>query len=48
MAVLLSRLVVSVPPAGTEVRPWVGSYLLLAFAALIVGAGMGWTDSPET
>jgi GT2 family glycosyltransferase len=41
MAVLLSRLVVSVPPAGTEVRPWVGSYLLLAFAALIVGAGMG-------
>jgi GT2 family glycosyltransferase len=41
MAVLLSRLVVSVPPAGTEVRPWVGSYLLLAFAALIMGGGMG-------
>jgi GT2 family glycosyltransferase len=41
MAVLLSRLVVSVPPAGTEVRPWVGSYLLLAFAALIIGGGMG-------
>ena len=41
MAVFLSRLVVSVPPAGTEVRPWVGSYLLLAFAALIMGGGMG-------
>jgi GT2 family glycosyltransferase len=41
MAVLLSRLVVSVPPAGTEVRPWVGTYLLLAFAALIIGGGMG-------
>jgi GT2 family glycosyltransferase len=41
MAVLLSRLVVSVPPAGTEARPWVGSYLLLGFAALIIGAGMG-------
>ncbi|MCE3277181.1 MAG: hypothetical protein K0R13_3036, partial [Propionibacteriaceae bacterium] len=41
MAVLLSRLVVSVPPAGTEVRPWVGSYLLVGFAALILGAGMG-------
>ena len=41
MAVVLSRLVVSVPPAGTEVRPWVGSYLLLGFAALIIGAGMG-------
>ena len=31
MAVVLSRLVVAVPPAGTEVRPWVGSYLLLGF-----------------
>ena len=41
MAVVLSRLVVSVPPAGTEVRPWVGSYLLLGFAALIVSGGMG-------
>jgi GT2 family glycosyltransferase len=41
MAVLLSRLVVSVPPAGTEVRPWVGSYLLLGFAALLISAGMG-------
>ena len=28
MAVVFSRLVVTVPPAGTEVRPWVGSYLL--------------------
>jgi hypothetical protein len=41
MAVVLSRLVVAVPPAGTEVRPWVGSYLLLGFAALIIGGGMG-------
>lgn len=41
MAVVLSRLVVSVPPVGTEVRPWVGSYLLIAFAALLVGGGMG-------
>ena len=41
MAVVISRLVVSVPPAGTEVQPWVGSYLLLGFAALILGAGLG-------
>jgi GT2 family glycosyltransferase len=41
MAVVLSRLVVAVPPAGTEVRPWIGSYLLLGFAALIIGGGMG-------
>jgi GT2 family glycosyltransferase len=40
-AVFLSRFVVSVPPVGTEVRPWVGSYLLLGFGALIVGGGMG-------
>ncbi len=41
MAVALSRLVVSIPPVGTEVRPWVGCYLLIAFAALTVGAGIG-------
>ena len=41
MAVVLSRLVVTVPPVGTEVRPWVGSYLLIAFAALLVGGGIG-------
>jgi GT2 family glycosyltransferase len=41
MAVVLSRLVVAVPPAGTEVRPWVGSYLLLGFGALIIGGGVG-------
>jgi GT2 family glycosyltransferase len=41
MAVVISRLVVSVPPAGTEVRPWIGSYLLLGFAALILSAGLG-------
>ena len=37
MAVVLSRLVVSVPPVGTEVRPWVGAYLLLGFGALVLG-----------
>ncbi len=41
MAVVLSRLVVTVPPVGTEVRPWVGTYLLIAFAALLVGGGIG-------
>ncbi len=41
MAVGLSRLVVEVPPVGTEVRPWVGSYLLIAFAALLVGGAVG-------
>jgi hypothetical protein len=41
MAVVISRLVVAVPPAGTEVRPWVGSYLLLGFGALIISGGMG-------
>ena len=41
MAVALSRLVVSIPPVGTEVRPWVGGYLLIAFGALIIGAGVG-------
>ncbi len=40
-AVLCSRLVVAVPPVGTEVRPWVGCYLLLAFAALILAGGIG-------
>jgi len=41
IAVGLSKLVVPVPPAGSEVRPWIGSYLLLAFAALIIAGGMG-------
>jgi hypothetical protein len=41
MAVVLSRLVVTVPPVGTEVRPWVGCYLLIAFAALLIGGGVG-------
>jgi GT2 family glycosyltransferase len=41
MAVALSKLVVSVPPAGTDVRPWVGSYLLLGFGALIIAGGLG-------
>jgi len=41
MAVVLSKMVVLVPPVGDEVRPWVGSYLLLAFGALIIAGGMG-------
>ena len=41
MAVVLSRLVVSVPPTGTEVRPWVAGYLLIAFAALALAGGAG-------
>ncbi|MET1007782.1 MAG: hypothetical protein ABWX96_19690, partial [Propionibacteriaceae bacterium] len=41
MAIALSRLVVSVPPTGSEVRPWVGVYLLIAFGALILAGGVG-------
>ena len=41
MAVILSRLVVSVPPIGTEVRPWVAGYLLIAFAALALAGATG-------
>jgi hypothetical protein len=41
MAVLLSRLIVSVPPAGTQIRPWVAGYLLIAFAALALAGGTG-------
>ena len=41
LAVLLSRLVVTVPPLGTEVRPWVGPYLLIAFGALALGGAVG-------
>ncbi len=41
MAVVLSRLVVTVPPVGTEIRPWVGAYLLVGFAALLLGGGVG-------
>ena len=41
MAIVLSRLVVSVPPVGAEVRPWVGAYLLVGFGALILGGGVG-------
>jgi len=41
MAVLLSRVVVDVPPTGTPVRPWVGVYLLIGFAALLLGGAVG-------
>ena len=40
-AVLLSRLVVTVPPTGTAIRPWTGAYLLIAFAALLLAAAVG-------
>ncbi len=41
MAVGVSRLVVAVPPVGTEVRPWAGVYLLICFAALLLAGGVG-------
>lgn len=41
MAVAVSRLVVSVPPVGTEVRPGASVFLLIGFAALILGGGVG-------
>ena len=40
-AVLVSRLVVSVPPAGTPVRPWVGALVLIAFGSLLLAGGVG-------
>ncbi|GAB3739965.1 glycosyltransferase [Microlunatus parietis] len=41
MAILVSRLVVNLPPIGDQARPWAGTYLLIAFAALLVAAGTG-------
>ncbi len=41
VAVIVSRLVVQVPPVATEVRPWSGVYLLIAFGALLLGAAAG-------
>ena len=41
LAVLASRLVVDVPPLGTQVRPWVGALLLVTFAALLVAGAVG-------
>ncbi|SDT20340.1 Glycosyltransferase, GT2 family [Friedmanniella luteola] len=41
LAVVLSRLVVPVPPLGAEVRPWVGPHLLVAFGALALGGAAG-------
>lgn len=40
-SVLLSRMVVALPPTGTEVRPWTGAYLLIGFAALLLAAAVG-------
>ena len=39
--VLLTRLVVAVPPTGSEIRPWTGAYLLIGFAALLLAAAVG-------
>ncbi|GAB3914415.1 integral membrane regulatory protein [Microlunatus endophyticus] len=41
VAVGLSRLLVEVPPAGVQTRPYVGIYLLTAFGALILAGGIG-------
>lgn len=41
LAVVFSRLVVSVPPIDTEVRPWAGPYVLVGFAALLLAGGVG-------
>ncbi|MGI8458479.1 MAG: glycosyltransferase [Propionibacteriaceae bacterium] len=41
LAVLSSRLVVSVPPYGAEVRPWTGVLMLVAFGGLLVAGGIG-------
>ena len=40
-SIVLSRLVVAVPPVGTEARPWTGVYLLIGFAALVLAAAAG-------
>lgn len=41
MAVVVSHLVVSVPPLGTAVRPWPGVYVLIAFSALVLAGAVG-------
>ncbi|GAA3607451.1 glycosyltransferase [Microlunatus ginsengisoli] len=41
VAIVVSRLVVDVPPIGLQVRPAVGSLLLIAFAALVLGGAIG-------
>ncbi len=41
LALVASRLVVEVPPVGTQVRPWVGALLLVTFAALLVAGAVG-------
>ncbi|MGO1971791.1 MAG: glycosyltransferase family 2 protein [Propionibacteriaceae bacterium] len=40
-AVLVSRTVVSLPPAGTEVRPAVAALLLVGFAGLLAAGSIG-------
>ncbi|SDT08559.1 glycosyltransferase [Microlunatus soli] len=41
IAVVLSHVLVTVPPLQTSTRPDVGIYLLIAFGALVLAAGIG-------
>ncbi|SDU81863.1 Glycosyltransferase, GT2 family [Microlunatus sagamiharensis] len=41
LALVASRLLVEVPPLGTEVRPWVGALLLVTFASLLLAGAVG-------
>lgn len=41
MATAVSRLVVALPPAGAEVRPWPGTYVLVGFGALLLAGAVG-------
>ena len=41
LAIVVTRLVVSVPPIGLQVRPAAGSLLLVAFAALVLAGAVG-------
>jgi GT2 family glycosyltransferase len=41
VAVVITRLVVAVPPLATDARPNAGVYLLIAFGALILAGGIG-------
>ncbi len=47
-AIVLTKLVVVVPPAGSATRPAAGLWLLLAFAALIAAAAVGFEEVAST
>ncbi|MFP5282737.1 MAG: glycosyltransferase [Actinomycetes bacterium] len=46
-AAAVSRLVVAVPPVGTEVRPWPGTLLLVGFVGLLLAGAVGADALPE-